>query len=150
MENQADMLVRQARTWVGTRFHHQGRLKKTESHRGGVDCLGLLVGVAGELGLRDGDGVPLAKLDAVDYGHVPDAARLKCVLEKHLTAVPGLGHGAVVLFEIDRSPRHLGILAHGNGGYSLIHAYAPARMVVEHRLDAGWRARVVGIYSAMA
>ena len=36
-----DAIVTCARSWIGTRFHHQGRLKKTQSHKGGVDCLGL-------------------------------------------------------------------------------------------------------------
>jgi hypothetical protein len=33
--------IAQARTWIGTPFHHQGRLKGV-----GCDCLGLIVGVA--------------------------------------------------------------------------------------------------------
>ncbi|MBL0320066.1 MAG: hypothetical protein IPP74_12385 [Alphaproteobacteria bacterium] len=41
-------IISQARTWLGTPFHHQARLKGK-----GCDCLGLIVGVADELGLKD-------------------------------------------------------------------------------------------------
>jgi hypothetical protein len=30
-------IVACARSWIGTRFHHQGRLKKADGHKGGVD-----------------------------------------------------------------------------------------------------------------
>ncbi len=43
-------VVRVARTWLGTPYHHQGRVKGA-----GVDCAGLSVGVAKELGLSDVD-----------------------------------------------------------------------------------------------
>jgi cell wall-associated NlpC family hydrolase len=46
--NTRDDIVRQARTWIGTPFHHQARLKSK-----GCDCLGLIVGVVDELGLKD-------------------------------------------------------------------------------------------------
>jgi cell wall-associated NlpC family hydrolase len=41
-------IVTQARGWIGTPFHHQARLKGI-----GCDCLGLCVGVALELELRE-------------------------------------------------------------------------------------------------
>ncbi len=67
-------IVACARGWIGTRFHHQGRIKKTESHKGGVDCLGLLAGVAAELDLLGSDGMPLIAADETDYAHQPDSA----------------------------------------------------------------------------
>ena len=44
----SNTIVTQARTWIGTPFHHQARLKGK-----GCDCLGLIVGVVDELGLKD-------------------------------------------------------------------------------------------------
>ena len=40
-------VVREAKTWLGTPFHHQGRLKGV-----GVDCAGVIVCVAKELKLK--------------------------------------------------------------------------------------------------
>ncbi len=41
MSTSGSDVVRTARTWLGTPYHHQGRLKGV-----GVDCAGLLIGVA--------------------------------------------------------------------------------------------------------
>lgn len=133
--------MRAARGWVGTRFAHQGRLKKTERHRGGVDCLGLLVGVADELQLRDAHGVLLSAFDEQDYSHLPDTVRLECILLRLMQpiAVCDIRQGDVAMLRVDDRPQHLAIVSDGPG---LIHAYAPARGVVEHALDAWWRARL--------
>lgn len=146
-------LTATARTWLGTKFHHQGRLKMTREHRGGVDCLGLLVGIAAELDLRGRDRVRLASLDMTQYGHYPDEQRLRAALDDALWAKEGLtpGEGDVALLEVDGRAQHLGLitrypLSGGAATLGLLHAYAPARGVVEHALDASWKARVIGLW----
>lgn len=139
-------IVACARSWIGTRFHHQGRLKKTESHAGGVDCLGLLVGIASELGLKDGSGRLLADYDETDYTHTPAAERLLANLSQHLTVVDTVTPGCIVALHMDDSPRHLGIISDYGDGLGLIHAYAQARKVVEHALDAEWRRRIIRMF----
>jgi len=133
-----------ARSWLGTRFHHQGRIKKTDSHKGGVDCLGLLVGVADELSLTSVSGQKLQDLDETDYSHYPDSAHLRVQLEKNLIAIPidSIGEGDILLMNIDDHPQHLGIVSELGGHLGLIHAYAPARAVVEHTLDGYWLSRI--------
>lgn len=147
MSSNADV-VASARRWLGTRFHHQGRLKRTESHHGGVDCLGLLVGVAEELDIRLPDGAPAIILDRTDYTHHPDTEYLKAQLMRVLETIPhdGISPGDILLLNIDASPQHLGIVSDLNPGLGIIHAYAPARAVVEHVLDSGWRQRIVAAY----
>lgn len=133
-------IVACARGWLGTRFHHQGRIRKTGQHKGGVDCLGLLVGVAAEMDLRGADGRALALADRVDYPHRPDSAQLRKRLAEVLVEIPcgGIAEGDVVLLRVDDSPQHLAIIT----DLGMIHAYAPARAVVEHELDGWWRARM--------
>ncbi len=131
-----------ARSWLGTPFKHQGRMKGV-----GVDCLGLLVGVALKLDLKDKSGEPLVTLDRLGYGHFPDEIALQSALENalHVRAEPCIG--AIGLFTIDGRTQHLGIFGdYGAGELSLIHAYAPHRKVVEHRLSEEWLERVVGCY----
>ena len=134
----ADRIVVQARTWLGTPFKHQGRKKGV-----GVDCLGLLVGIAEELNLQDERGKPLAAFDALDYGHLPDEKRLWRGLKSCLS--PNR-EGNIALFHIDGTARHLGIIARDKAYRTLIHAYAPARKVVEHRLDEMWESRIVELF----
>lgn len=143
-------VVDAARGWIGTRFHHQGRLKQCAGQRGGVDCLGLLVGVAGELGLKDKhQHAWLTQCDECDYGHIPDGRKLEARLAELLDEVVDGSRkaGDVLLMRFDREPQHLAIVSdHPQGGFGIIHAYAAARRVVEQRLDALWAARIVAVY----
>lgn len=147
-----ERVVAQARSWLGTRFHHQGRLKKTAAHAGGVDCLGLLIGVARELDLRREDGTPLAALDAPDYGHLPSGEALRAALDASLRAVPfpsslaAIPLGGILLLAPGGVARHLAIFSGGDPP-AMIHAYAQARKVVEHAVDAGWARAIAGVYS---
>ena len=133
-----------ARTWLGVKFHHQGR-----SRAAGVDCLGLLVKVAEECGLTK-DGALLAGYDETTYGHNPDTHYLRAMLSQLLApiAVSELRPGDVALFAIERRPQHLAIISDYPvvGELGMIHAYAPARHVIEHRLDEGWREKMVGAW----
>lgn len=67
-----EQIVAQARTWLGTKYHHQGRLKKSAKGPGGCDCLGLIIGVIDELGLQDGNGNPLTQADEFNYSMYPE------------------------------------------------------------------------------
>lgn len=147
MTSNAD-IVAAARGWLGTRFHHQGRLKKNAAHNGGVDCLGLLVGVAHELDLRQADDTPIAALDRTDYGHYPNPNHLREQLDNTLNPIPipGISPGDILLLRIDTLPQHLAIASDLPLGLGIIHAYAPARSVVEHLIDESWRQRIAAAY----
>ena len=60
--------------------------------------------------------------------------------------------GDVVLIAFDGVETHVGLIGDYpiDGELSLIHAYIGARKVVEHRLDAQWRSRIVGAYRVPA
>jgi cell wall-associated NlpC family hydrolase len=135
-------IIEEARTWLGTPFKHQGRMKNV-----GVDCLGLLIGVAAALDLRSRTGQSLADLDSLGYGHFPDEAALRAGLASALWPVGELSAGCIVLMKIEGRTQHLGIVGnYEEGELSLIHAYAPHRKVVEHRLSEDWRGRIVAIF----
>lgn len=146
MSNAAE-IVACARGWIGTRFAHQGRRKAVGADKGGVDCLGLLVGVATECSLRLGD-LPLAHLDRCDYSHFPDERQLYEGLRQCLVVVPTgqMAPADVLLLRVDGRAQHVGLVApYAGGGLSLIHAYAPARCVVEHRLDEAWQSNIAAV-----
>lgn len=142
-------VVEEARGWIGTRFHHQGRRKASGSDRGGCDCLGLLVGVAQALQLCARDGRPLARFDERDYGHIPDGMRFMCVLNNVLEKIDKehISAGDVVLMRLEQAPQHVAIVSdYVAGGLGIIHALASVRKVVEHRLDVQWLERIVAAY----
>jgi len=137
-------IVACARGWIGTRFHHQGRVKKTATHKGGVDCLGVLVGVASELNLVGFDGLLLTAADEINYSHYPDSVHLRTRLLALLSpmAIDAIEPGDIVLLEVNNSPQHLAIVSDIGGKLGFIHAYAPAKAVVEHQIDSWWHERI--------
>lgn len=136
-------IVTQARTWLRTPFHHQARLKGK-----GCDCLGLIVGVVDELGLKDSAGMKLAAYDEVTYSKEPDGAYLIQKLTGILTEVPiaDARAGDLALFKVRENPQHLAILTDYEGALGMIHCYAQARRVVEHRLDDDWKSRLLKVF----
>lgn len=145
----SSQIVVQARTWLGTRYHHQGRLKKSAAGPGGVDCIGLIVGVADELGLQDGTGNPISRADETDYSMYPERGRLVRCIERYLRPIPleRMAEGDVLLFRTFNDPQHVGLLTHyPTGGLGLIHCNSSAGRVVEQPLSDTWRRMLTHAY----
>lgn len=135
MTNACDVIAC-ARQFSGVRFMHQGR------SAAGLDCLGLLILTARTLGLRFGDDA-VDTLDIPTYGARPDVLLLKQKLDTHLNPIPldTVREADVVVLKVDGLPQHLALITDYpmQGELGMIHAYAPARQVVEHRYDTQWR-----------
>ncbi len=117
-------IVKQARTWLSTKYHHQGRLKKSANCSGGVDCIGLVIGVADELAICDSQGNPLSKYDLTGYSMQPEGEKLAYSIGAHLCSVEPaeMRVGDVLLFKFWKEPQHVGILSrYPTGGFGLIH-----------------------------
>jgi len=127
-----EQIVAEARRWLDTPFIHQGRQMGI-----GVDCVGVLFGVAWALGLSD--------FDYRSYHPRPNTDTMSVLLCEHLTPIHVLDAraGDVLHMHIGGRPQHVGILtAHD----TLLHAYQHVGRCVEHRLDDKWWARVRGAY----
>lgn len=142
-------IVREARKWLGTPFHHQGRLcgDGIKQPRGGVDCLGLLIGAADGAGAM-AEGKAFSEFDSREYGHLPDANALQGVLQNLLECVElqDIQSGDVLLMRFDGNPQHLAIVTDYEGGFGIIHAFAPARKVIEHMFDESWEKLVFACF----
>jgi len=145
-----EQIVAQARTWLGTKYHHQGRLKKSARGPGGVDCLGLIIGVVAELGLQDGDDNPLSQADEFNYSMYPERGRLVRSISKHLKQVPieKMAVGDVLLFKTFNDPQHVGLLSRypNSGELGLIHCNSSAGKVVEQPLSLTWIKMLTHVY----
>lgn len=110
-------VVAAARDWIGTPYIHQHRMK---GH--GVDCVGLVIGVARELGLVAPD------FDVTGYPASPDGKSLLELCDKFMRRLPALdllepGHVLVYQFHAKLGPQHMGIVGdYLHGGLSLIQA----------------------------
>jgi cell wall-associated NlpC family hydrolase len=123
----ADVL-RVARSYLGTPFHHRGR-----SPGVGLDCAGVPVCVARELALVAPD------FDVPEYRMAPDGTLLTwCRRYMREVGRGAMRAGDVLAFVVDAEPQHLGILAdYRHGGHSLVHAAqrrAGGGAVIETRL----------------
>ncbi|MBI5427255.1 MAG: C40 family peptidase [Nitrospinae bacterium] len=95
-------IVRKAREYLGTPFHHQGRAKGR-----GVDCVGLVVCVLRELGLEIDD--------CRTYPQTPDSGLLLNKLRQHLEEIPidRAVSGDVYLMTIMGYPQHVAFVSPG-------------------------------------
>lgn len=132
-------VVVEARSWLGTPYVHQHRAK---GH--GVDCAGLVIGVARALGIVEPD------FDINGYGQTPDGKTLLAICDRFMRRVypSQLQPGDVLVYEFHPSlgPQHMGILGdYMHGGFSLIQALGTTDgrgEVVEWNLDRarkGWK-----------
>lgn len=130
-----EKVVAAARAWLGTPFHHQGRARGV-----GVDCAGVIVEVARELGLAD--------VDLRGYGRRPDSRELERLCHQQMMpiALADAAPGDVLLLMIDGAPQHLAFQTAIGGERAMLHAYAPSRRVVEHWIDEHWAERIVAAF----
>lgn len=115
-------IIAAARRWIGTPWRHQGRSAS------GVDCVGLLVMIARELGL--------SVKDETGYRRRQDGRRLFDILsrELQLSAITNWKNGDIGLFKECGFPVHVGFLAREDTTETVIHAHARRRQVVEEPL----------------
>jgi NlpC/P60 family putative phage cell wall peptidase len=133
-------VLRVARSWIGTPYHHQGRVKGV-----GVDCCGLIIGVMKELGLND--------YDIDGYSRTADGVNI--ISEFNEQCVPiaptSVVSGDILIFRIKNVPQHCGILSDLDGQNYVIHAYQSEadhlNFVTEHILDDWWISRIVACYA---
>lgn len=133
-----DSIVAAARAALDTPFNHEGRQAGI-----GLDCAGLLVHVAREVGVEP--------MDRSGYARMPGNGQIEEALQEHVDAgilvrvpVTDMRPGDLFLmrFAGEKASRHLGICA----GDTMIHAWAIVRKVCEHRIDETWRRSIVRVY----
>lgn len=127
-------IITAARTWLGTPYHHQGRVKGV-----GVDCIGIIVGVAADLGFN---------IDKDTYRAYPrQPPRGKSMLHEFaavcgdpINEIKDLKIGDLAIFwmsETSKRAQHCGIIS----DIGMIHCYSTVGKVVEHPLDMFWYQR---------
>lgn len=130
------LAIAEARSYIGTKWVHRGR------SRFGIDCIGLVVAAVQAGGAEF--------VDRKDYGRTPWRnglereleARFGRPLEYHAAA-----DGDVVMMRwTDKmAPSHVGIIASGKNGKTLIHSSNHAA-VCEHDIDDLWSSRIVAVF----
>lgn len=117
-------IVTQARSWLGTRWVHQGRT------RTGIDCVGLVVCTLTELE------IPVD--DRTDYRRSPKPDEFLGLIRRQTSPVSIPEPGDMAVFRQDMFPCHVGIFAMKNDTMTIIHAYANAGKVIEEPFANEW------------
>lgn len=131
-----------ARQWIGTPYHHQARKPGV-----GLDCVGLLICAARELGQVPKD------FDITGYRRVPDGFSLMRHMHEQFTKIEReeMTAGDYVCIAFDRFPHHVGIIGDYHlGGLSLIHANSKTGKVEESRLMFDDAMRFVAAFRKVA
>lgn len=132
-------IVAEARSWVGTPFHHQSSIKHV-----GADCLGVLRGVWRSIHGQEPCVIPSY---AATWDEVSKTETLWRHLGRILCPIPlnSACSGDVVLFRMREGAvaKHIGILSQTH--VSFIHAYG-GHGVVESNLTLSWQRRIVASF----
>lgn len=134
-------VVTLARGWIGTPYHHQGRVRGV-----GADCLGLVLGLWGALHGPLPCAIPPYGQSWAETGA---GDPLWEALSRHLTPTHWPADGQILLFRMIARARakHLGIQTQGGRGF--IHA-CPRAGVVEAPLSEPWARRIVARFTLAA
>ncbi|NJO56344.1 MAG: peptidase P60 [Rhodospirillales bacterium] len=135
----ADDIVRIARSWIGTPYHHQASVRGV-----GCDCLGLVRGVWVEAVGYDPETPPAYAADWADA--TGDEAMLRAA-GRHLSAkaIGQAAPGDVLVFRLRPGfvAKHAAILA---TDVTMIHAVEGVP-VGEVALTPWWRRRIAGVFA---
>jgi len=137
-------LIEKARSYIGTKWRHQGRTRQ------GIDCLGLMLVPAFELGL----------CDYPDQYNYPRRATSRELIEisrlwaQEVRLGPGgidaMKDGDVLVLRDHTFPQHVGMVTSMNGQRSLLHSSLAHRRVVEEYINQDHRQRALTTFKFRA
>ena len=131
----SDEVVREARTWVGVPFRHQGR------DRSGVDCWGVPVVVLRSLGVEMPE-----DFVRTNYPRQPLSSEIEHCLTRHCTKLPAARPGCLVALRMQRTIMHVALLTDTE---TMIHALEKHGKVIEHGFRGMWKTRYAAGYWAL-
>jgi hypothetical protein len=138
------LIFQKAREYFGTPFHQQGRVKGR-----GLDCVGIVLCVGEDLGLRYRDGRPIGRFDYRDYGMYPVMDYMqeeaeKIFIKKELGAmIPG----DILTVRAPFLVHHMAVVSQLKQGLGMIHADGGLGKIVEHLINSRWRSRIAGVFA---
>ncbi len=125
-------IIRIAEEWIGTPFHQQGRQKQV-----GCDCVGLILGIAKEIGTTSLTKKLWDKCDIYTYNALTDSQLLLDLIPKYFNeSKTSPKPGDILLIQITESQYHLSIQSNNN---RIIHACSSLGRVISHKIIPTWK-----------
>jgi NlpC/P60 family putative phage cell wall peptidase len=136
-----DIIVAEARRWIGTPYLHQASVRGA-----GTDCLGLLRGVWRAVLGTEPEVMPAY---THDWAEASGREVLRAAADRWLHATELADHvaGEVLLFRMREGAiaKHVGISAWSGNVPTFVHAYT-GHGVIESALSEPWARKIVGRY----
>jgi len=126
-----DLILTEARSWIGTKYAHRGRFKGKD---GAIDCAQLIYCIFHNCGLAPE--MPLTEYTPDFFMHRGVEQYMDTVLSQ-CCEVDYPQPGDIVLFKLGRIFGHGGIVTQWP---MIIHASRPAKCVLEEKATTGWLA----------
>lgn len=143
MSIKRSQIVECARSFIGTPFGHAGRIKGRS-----LDCVGLPLCVAGELGLSDTSGLPIHGQLYTAYTPQPVTNIVLDLCIQHLRrkGLQDVKPGDVLVMKLP-VPCHVGIFTERKDGVDyFVHAYTGTGFCTEQPVDERWKKRIVAAF----
>ena len=131
-----ELVVAEARRWLDTPYHHQAFVRGV-----GVDCIGLIGGVALALGLPGAEqwrDTP----EYHNYSRQPDPRLLVAGIDLLLDTATGATRlGDVLVIRFHQEPQHFAIVSNLEP-LRMIHSLSTIGYVAENGINEMWRRRI--------
>ena len=128
-------IVRVAKTYIGTPFHHLGRIKNI-----GIDCIGIVLGIAKELS------IPLIiHPDFERYGRRTRNLSLLQYMDEQFVKIDRREVGSIAVSwhnRITKEPSHVGIVT----SIGMVHTNCDLMITIEEHWSPKWATRIVGYF----
>lgn len=135
-------VIKIARSWLGTPYHHQASLKGI-----GTDCLGLIRGIWRETLGCEPESIPPY---SADWSETTGDEVLWCMAKRHLCAKPleQADLADIILLRMYRGAiaKHMGVVSALHPHPCFIHAYQ-GHGVIESPLSQAWHKRIVARFA---
>lgn len=139
MSNHREAIIVEARSWIGTPYHHQASLKCI-----GADCLGLVRGVWRGVHGYDAETPPAYSRD---WAEAAGEETLLAAAGRHMRPIEitDMQPGDVLIFRFRATvpAKHAGILT---GPDTFVHAIEGGA-ACDVALSAWWRRRIAGVFA---
>lgn len=135
-----EQIIKEARTYVGVPYLHQGR------SRSGIDCIGLVINVAAACGVINERQYDYINKQFRGYARLPGEKTLITALSEFMSMRSfRLAEPAdIIVTKFDRAPRHCMILTDQG---TIIHAFANIGRVTEQRYAHMWKREATASFS---
>lgn len=136
-------ILKIAKSWIGTKFHFNGRIKKNDYNNGGVDCIGLILKIGEEVNSTY-NGKNIINYDYLTYSRYPNKSEMKNFLDKYFIKISEkqVKIGDLMYLNFDNKLEHIAVIT----DVGILHCYVEVGKVVEHTLDDYWIRKIKGYY----